>query len=93
MKWSIVCQQGSMGSWNSKFRNLKSMSAKWLFELINENGLWQKIIRNKYLTGQTIGMVERTPGDSHFWSGLMKAKEAFLMYGSFRLNNRKQIQF
>jgi hypothetical protein len=32
-------------------------------------------------------------GDSHFLSGLMKAKEAFLMYGSFRLNNEKQIRF
>jgi hypothetical protein len=69
-----------MGSWNSKFRNLKSMSAKWLFELINEDGLWQTIIRNKYLTGQTIGMVERKPGDSHFWSGLMKAKEAVWIF-------------
>jgi hypothetical protein len=47
----------------------------------------------KYLRHYTIGKVERKPGDSHFWSGLMKAKEAFLMYGSFSLNNGKQIRF
>jgi hypothetical protein len=40
---------------------------------------------------QTIGKVEAKLGDSHFWVGLMKAKENFLMHGSFRLNNRKQI--
>jgi hypothetical protein len=31
--------------------------------------------------------------DSHFWSRLMEGKEAFLRYGSFRLQNGKQIQF
>jgi hypothetical protein len=61
--------------------------------LINEDGLWQAIICNKYLEGQTIGKVERKPGDSHFWSGLMKAKDAFLLYESFHLNNGKQIRF
>jgi hypothetical protein len=84
-----VSVQGSGWSWNSKLRNSKSMSVK----LINEDGLWQTIIRNKYLAGQTIGKVDRKLGDSHFWSGLMKVKEAFLMHGSFRLNNGKQIWF
>jgi hypothetical protein len=55
--------------------------------------LWQTILRNKYLTRQTIGEVKRRPGDSHFWAGLMKAKANFLMHGSFRLNNGKQIRF
>jgi hypothetical protein len=41
----------------------------------------------------TIGKVEKKPGDSHFWSGLMRAKINFLMHGSFRLNNGKQIRF
>jgi hypothetical protein len=32
-----------------------------LFKLINEEGLWQTILRNKYLTTQTIGKVQRKP--------------------------------
>jgi hypothetical protein len=64
-----------------------------LFKLVNEEGLWQTILRNKYLTRQTIGKVEKKPGDSHLWVGLMKAKDNFLMHGSFRLNNGKQIRF
>jgi hypothetical protein len=66
---------------------------KWLFELINEEGLWQTILWNKYLTSQMIGKMDRKPRDSHFWAGLMKAKEAFLRHGSFDLNNGKQIRF
>jgi hypothetical protein len=37
--------------------------------------------------------VDRKPGDSHFWSGLMKAKTTFLMHRSFHLNNGKKIRF
>jgi hypothetical protein len=37
--------------------------------------------------------VDRKLGDSHFWAGLMEAKATFLMYGTFRLNNGKQIWF
>jgi hypothetical protein len=90
-----VCQlndQGGLGIQNLEIQN-QCLLSKWLFKLINEDGLWQTIICNKYLVGQTIGRVDRKPGDSHFWSSLMKAKEAFLMHGSFNLNNGKQIQF
>jgi hypothetical protein len=37
--------------------------------------------------------VDRKPGDSHFWAGLMKAKEIFLSHSTFHLNNGKQIRF
>jgi hypothetical protein len=53
------------------------------------DSLWQTILPKKYLARYTIGKVERKLGDSHFWSGLMKAKAAFLTYGSFCLNNGK----
>jgi hypothetical protein len=66
---------------------------KWLFKLLNEDWLWQTILRNKYLVGQTIGKVDRKPRDSHFWTGLMKAKASFLVHGSFHLNNGKQVRF
>jgi hypothetical protein len=59
--------------------------------LLNEDGLWKTILRNKYLAGQAIGKVDRKPGDSYFWSGLMKTKATFLMHGTFHLNNGKQI--
>jgi hypothetical protein len=94
-KWSIICQpkdQGGLGIQNLEVQN-QCLLSKWLFKLVNEEGLWQTILRNKYLTRQTIGKVEKKPGDSHLWVGLMKAKDNFLMHGSFRLNNGKQIRF
>jgi hypothetical protein len=90
-----LCQpkdQGGLGIQNLEVQN-QCLLSKWLFKLINEEGLWQTIIRNKYLTKHTIGKVDKKPGDSHFWSGLMKVKPKFLMYGSFQLNNGKQIRF
>jgi hypothetical protein len=67
--------------------------SKWLFKVINEDGLWLEILRKKYLTNQTIGKVEKKSGDSQFWTGLMNAKLDFLWYGSFQIKNGRQIRF
>jgi hypothetical protein len=60
-KWSIICQpkdQGGLGIQNLEVQN-QCLLSKWLFKLVNEEGLWQTILRNKYLTRQTIGKVEK----------------------------------
>jgi hypothetical protein len=49
--------------------------------------------RNKYLGGKAITQVNRKPGDSQFWSGLMNIKDQFLSLGSFKLRDGKQISF
>jgi hypothetical protein len=66
-----------MGVKNIEVQN-KCLLSKWLFKLINEDGLWQKILQKKFLTNQTIGKVQKKMGDSHFWTGLMNAKPDFL---------------
>jgi hypothetical protein len=50
-------------------------------------------MRNKYLSNQTIGKVDKKLGDTHFWFRLMKVKGKFLSLGSFQLNNGSQIRF
>ena len=87
-KWSILCQPkeiGGLGIKNLDIQN-RSLLSKWLFKLINEEGVWQSLLRNKYLKNQTIAQVEKKAGDSHFWAGLMKVKDTFLSYCSFHLN-------
>ena len=69
------------------------MLSKWLSKLFNEDGLWQSLLTKKYLRNKTISQVSRKPGDSHFWSGLMKVKDTFLGLGSFILKEGKQIRF
>jgi hypothetical protein len=94
-KWSIVCTHkdlGGLGILDLDLQN-KCLLSKWLFRLINEVGVWQTILRNKYLKNRTITQVQHQPGDSHFWSGHMKVKEDLLRMGWFKLGDGTQIRF
>jgi hypothetical protein len=94
-KWDILCQpkdMGGLGIKNIDTQN-KCLLSKWLFKLINEEGLWQEVIRKKYLCNKSIGQVRRKPGDSHFWTGLMKVRDMFLERGVFSVNNGRDIRF
>jgi len=89
VKWSLACQpkqQGGLGIQNLEIQNICLLS-KWLFKLCNEDGLWQSLLKNKYLTNKTIGGCTSRLSDSHFWKGLMKVKDQFLSLGSFKVNN------
>jgi hypothetical protein len=58
-----MCQlrdQGGLGIQNLEIQN-ECLLTKWLFKLINEDVLWQTILRNKYLSNQTIGNVDKKP--------------------------------
>ena len=55
--------------------------------------MWQQLLRKKYLRNRTIGQVTKKPGDSHFWSGLMKVKDQFLNLGVFHVNNGGTVRF
>jgi hypothetical protein len=94
-KWGIICRpkdQGGLGVLNLELQN-KCLLSKWLFSLINTEGAWQQLIRNKYLGFKTITQVTRNPGDSQFWSGLMNVKNNFLSMGSFIVQDGKEISF
>jgi hypothetical protein len=39
------------------------MLSKWLYELINEQGIWQDLLKRKYMQDKTIGHIKRKPGD------------------------------
>ncbi|WVZ49795.1 hypothetical protein U9M48_001122 [Paspalum notatum var. saurae] len=61
--------------------------------LLTEDGIWQDLLRKKYLHSKAITQVSKQPGDSQFWVGLMHVKEQVLSFGSFKLQNGKQIRF
>ncbi|WVZ53496.1 hypothetical protein U9M48_004427 [Paspalum notatum var. saurae] len=93
-KWEILCQpkdQGGLGILDLDLQN-RSLLSKWLFKLCKK-GIWQQLLRNKYLRNWTLSQVERKPGDSHFWSSLMGVKAQFLNLGSFILKNWTQVRF
>ena len=94
-KWSILCKPkecGGLGIQNLELQN-KCMLSKWLYKLWNEEGVWQNLLRRKYLSKKTLTHVEKKPGDSHFWSGLMMVKNIFLSCGSLKVHNGTQVRF
>jgi hypothetical protein len=50
-RWDILCQpkdQGGMGIMNIDIQN-QCLLTKWVYKLINENGMWQELLRRKYV--------------------------------------------
>ncbi|WVZ92700.1 hypothetical protein U9M48_038746 [Paspalum notatum var. saurae] len=85
--WPILCQpkeQGGLGVQNLDIQN-KCLRSKWLFKLCNEDGIWQDLLRNKYLKGNSLSQIEKKPRDSHYWKSLMGVKNQFLSLGRFKL--------
>jgi hypothetical protein len=95
VKWEIIYRpkdQGGLGVLNLELQN-KCLLSKWLFCLINTEGAWQQLIRNKYLGSKTITQITTNPSDSQFQSGLMNVKNDFLSMGSFSIQDSKEIRF
>jgi hypothetical protein len=94
-KWNIIYRpknQGGLGIEVLEIKN-KSLLCKWLFKLMNEQGLWQELLYNKYLHSKTLSQVSVKPMDSPFWKGLMKVKEEFFSRGSFKLGDGMNTRF
>jgi len=94
-KWNIICRpkdQGGLGVEVLELKN-KCLLSKWLFKLLNEEGVWQELLHNKYLHSKTLAQVEAQPTDSPFWKGLMRVKEDFFIRGSFKIGNGETTRF
>jgi hypothetical protein len=50
-RWDVICQPkelGGLGILNLEIQN-KCLLSKWLYKLLNEEGMWQSLLRQKYL--------------------------------------------
>jgi hypothetical protein len=95
-KWSILCTPkcaGGLGITNLDIQNICLLS-KWLFKLLNEDGMWQTLLKRKYLNNKVLTQVVKRPGDSQFWKGLMDIKDVFFLpRGRFIVRNGYQTRF
>ena len=71
----------------------KCLLSKWLFKLLNEEGVWQELMSNKYLRGKTLAQVQPKPTDSPFWRGIMSVRQGFFDRGSFAVGNGQGTRF
>ena len=81
-----------MGINDLKVKNT-TLLGKWLFKLLTEDGVWQTLLRRKYIGSKALSQVYWKPGDSHFWAGLMAAKKQFFLFGSFNIKDGSEIRF
>jgi hypothetical protein len=94
-KWNIVCRpkdQGGLGIEVLEIKN-KCLLSKWIFKLLTEEGVWKELLTNKYLGEKTLSQVQLKPTDSPFWKGIMKVKDDFLKFGSFKIGDGNQTRF
>lgn len=82
-------QTGPNGPWPMTI----SLLCKWLFKLLNEEGIWQELLKNKYLGSKTISRVQWNPGDSYFWAGLMRVKQHLFHFSTFTIKDGTQTIF
>ena len=75
---------GGMGIIDLDVQNVCLLS-KWLYKLINKDGVWQQLLKKKYPKNRTFSQVTKQPGDSQFWSGLMEVKTISSLGESFWL--------
>jgi hypothetical protein len=94
-KWNMVCRPKDQGGLGIEVLEVKNsyLLSKWLFKIINEEGMWQELLYNKYLKSKTIAKVQAKPTDSPFWKGLMHHKATFLKYGSFVVGDGEGTRF
>ena len=94
-KWNVVCRpkdQGGLSVQDLQVKN-KALLSKWLFKLLTEDGVWQTMLRNKYLGQKALSQAYWKPGDSHFWAGLMAVKKHLFCFGSFAIKDGSEIGF
>jgi hypothetical protein len=80
VKWEKICKskkKGGLGIKNLRKMNI-SLLCKWWWRLEKEEGLWQEIIRYKYLKDKSIHDVGHKINDSHMWYDMLKIKDFYL---------------
>ena len=93
VNWQDICRpkdQGGLGMIDPDIMN-KCLLSKWLWRLENSCGIWQDIIKKKYLKGARVISAMAKKGDSQFWKGLMEAKDNFCRYCSKEIGNEGQL--
>lgn len=95
VSWLLICQpkeQCGLGVVDLTIKNICFLG-KWLWKLENENGIWQQMLRAKYMSKKTLGQCERKTGQSHFQNGLMQVKDLYNKFCVKTINSGKQTRF
>jgi hypothetical protein len=70
-----------------------SLLCKWWWKFENGDGLWQDIIKFKYLKNASICIVSHMQNDSPIWSDLLKIGDIYLQGSKIEVKNGKKTLF
>jgi hypothetical protein len=85
-------RSGGLGIHDLEVKN-SALLGKWIFKLLTEDGIWQTLLKRKYIGMKALSQVLWKPGDSHFWAGLMAMKKFFFRYGTFSIKDGRADMF
>jgi hypothetical protein len=93
--WNIVCRPKDQVGFGIEVLDIKNrcLLSKWLFKLVNEEGMWQELLQYKYLKIKTLAQVGAKPIDSPFWKGILHGNDEFLKGDPLLLVMAKQLDF
>jgi hypothetical protein len=70
-----------------------SLICKWWWSLENEDGLWQDIVKLKYIKETPICLVQRRQSDCTVWSDLLKVRHVYIQGRVIQVKNEKGVSF
>jgi hypothetical protein len=91
VRWDIINKskkQGGLGIKNIQKMNISLLY--WWWKLEAEKGMWQDIIKRKYMQDTNVGSVRHKIDDSPVWCDLLKVKHIYLRGRTFLVKNRKK---
>jgi hypothetical protein len=95
VKWIKICKskkKGGLGIKDLKKMNV-SLVSKWWWKLEKDDGLWQDIVKAKYLHNKSIFSVTHKAFDSPVWSDLLKVRDLYLHGRSVKICNGHKTSF
>jgi hypothetical protein len=90
-KWKIICRpkdQGGLGVIDLAIYN-RCLLSKWFFNLINTDGAWQQLLRNKYLGDKSITQVGKKAQRFTVLEWINECKRSIFKYGLFQVARRE----
>jgi hypothetical protein len=95
VQWRKVCRakkQRGLGIKNLRKVNV-SLLCKWWWALENGEGLWQDIVRIKYVKSHPTCLIPARLSDSPIWSDLLKVRHIYLKGRGIKVNNGQKTSF
>jgi hypothetical protein len=95
VRWSKICKKkkkGGLGIKNLRLMNI-SLPCKWWWLLETGDGLWQDLVKTKYVKDTPLCLIKSKQSDSPVWKDLLKVRHLYLKDRRFVVHNGKKLVF